>query len=54
MFSRKANTIQPDINEHQDDNFEDWLSDVVNLRPEDVISKNVEKDKHVRPEVVFA
>lgn len=53
VFSRKANTIQPDINEHQDDNFEDWLSDVVNLRPEDVISKNVVQDKPERPEVVI-
>ena len=53
VFSRKANTIQPDINEHQDDNFEDWLSDVVNLRPEDVISKNVAQDKPERPEVVI-
>lgn len=47
VFSRKANTIQPDRDDAQEDNFDDWLSDVVNLRPEDVIRKN---DVQVKPE----
>lgn len=52
IFSRKANTLQPDIqNGDLPGNFEDGFADVVNLRPEDIIGKNVGNDDVQKSEI---
>lgn len=48
VFSKKAKNTSPlSPDGGQPDDFDEWLADVVNLRPEDVISENVEKEESV-------
>lgn len=49
IFTRKANTVNVEMpGGGQSDGFEDWLSDVVDLRPEDIITKHYEKKEDIK------